>query len=155
MPDKEQSPSVTEAMIEAGEAMAHERTCYAVTRADLLWIYAAMSTAYPTPDLGEDEELVERTKRIADDTIEGPALVPTGDLRALLASIEALHAEREKLTRQLRDLAVALHAKHYAEVEQWRPLNDPIGILSQIDNMTTGLTRTALNASPKDSPDAP
>jgi hypothetical protein len=71
------------------------------------------------------------------------------------ARLEALHAEREKLTRQLRDLAVALHAKHYAEVEQWRPLNDPIGILSQIDNMTTGLTRTALNASPKDSPDAP
>jgi hypothetical protein len=89
-------------MIEAGAAMAHERTCYAVTRADLLWIHAAMSTAYPTPDLGEDEELVERTKRIADDTIEGPALVPTGNLRALLASIEALHAEREKLRERMR-----------------------------------------------------
>jgi hypothetical protein len=143
MPDKQQSPSVTEAMIEAGAAMAHERTCYAVTRADLLWIYAAMSTAYPTPDLGEDEELVERTKRIADDTIEGPVLVPTGNLRALLASIEALHAEREKLAYHAEQLATyiaqpAVSEKHLASA-RWH--NDQI--------------RAALNASPKDSPDAP
>ncbi len=39
-------------------------------------------------------------------------------------------------------LAVFLHAKHYAEVEQWRPLEgDLIGLLTQIDNMVSGLTR--------------
>jgi hypothetical protein len=90
--------------------------------------------------LGKDEELVERTKRIADDTIEGPALVPTGDLRALLASLEALHAEREKLAYHAEQLATyiaqpTISEKHLASA-RWH--NDKI--------------RAALSG--KDSPDA-
>lgn len=38
-------------------------------------------------------------------------------------------------------LATALHAKHYAEVTQWKPLPDLLGVLTQIDNMTAGLKR--------------
>ncbi len=38
------------------------------------------------------------------------------------------------------DLAKALHAKHYADVTQWKPLEgDLIGLLTQIDNMTASL----------------
>jgi hypothetical protein len=37
-------------------------------------------------------------------------------------------------------LAEAIRAKHYAEVTQWRALPDLLGVLTQIDNMTSGLT---------------
>ena len=38
-------------------------------------------------------------------------------------------------------LAINLHAKHYPEVTQWKPLPDLLGVLTQIDNMTCGLTK--------------
>ena len=48
--------------------------------------------------------------------------------------------------RQLSDvhgyatrLATAIHAKHFAEVTQWNPLPNALGVLTQIDNMTSGL----------------
>lgn len=38
-------------------------------------------------------------------------------------------------------LAVALWEKHYkTQAPDWKPLPDLIGVLTQIDNMTTGLT---------------
>ena len=40
-----------------------------------------------------------------------------------------------------RSIAVALHASHYPEVAQWRPLDDTMGLLTQIDNMTCSLVR--------------
>lgn len=43
---------------------------------------------------------------------------------------------------EARRLAVSLHAKHFADVPQWRPLTDLRGLISQIDNMTTALSRT-------------
>lgn len=42
-----------------------------------------------------------------------------------------------------RSLAVALHASHYPEVTQWRPFDDTLGLLTQIDNMTCSLVRPA------------
>jgi hypothetical protein len=43
---------------------------------------------------------------------------------------------------RLMHLAIALHAKHYPEVTQWEPLRgDMGGLISQIDNMTAGLSR--------------
>jgi hypothetical protein len=38
-------------------------------------------------------------------------------------------------------LAEAIARKHYPEVPQFRVLPDLMGILTQIDNMTSGLTR--------------
>ncbi len=66
------------------------------------------------------------------------------DLAASLspAATPVSAAGGERLLRQLRALAVALHAKHYAtDAPDWQPLEDGEGILSQIDNMTTGLVR--------------
>lgn len=58
------------------------------------------------------------------------------------AATPVSEAGGERLLRQLRALAVALHAKHYAtDAPDWQPLEDGEGILSQIDNMTTGLVR--------------
>lgn len=59
-------------------------------------------------------------------------------------------AEREEEKRWERErqaknyattLAINIHAKHYPEVTQWKPLPDTLGLLTQIDNMTSGLTR--------------
>ena len=40
-----------------------------------------------------------------------------------------------------RGIALALHQKHYRDVVNWKPLDDIIGIMTQIDNMTCGLTK--------------
>jgi hypothetical protein len=41
-------------------------------------------------------------------------------------------------------LAVAIWEQHYKDVApQWKPLDDLLGVLTQIDNMTSGLTRLA------------
>jgi len=40
-----------------------------------------------------------------------------------------------------RRLAQSIWTKHYNIVEEWKPLDDLIGVLTQIDNMTSGLTR--------------
>ncbi len=42
---------------------------------------------------------------------------------------------------QLQRLAVAIHAKHYSDVSQWRVGEDIELVISQIDNMTTGMMR--------------
>ena len=46
-------------------------------------------------------------------------------------------------------LAVALWEKHYKDIApQWKPLDDLMGVLTQIDNMTSGLTRLEQQAEP-------
>jgi hypothetical protein len=59
-------------------------------------------------------------------------------------------AEREEEKRRDRErqaynyaknLSIAIHAKHFPEVTQWKPLGDTLGVLTQIDNMTCGLVR--------------
>jgi hypothetical protein len=50
--------------------------------------------------------------------------------------------ERERQARNYATtLAINLHAKHYPEETQWKPLPDLLGVLTQIDNMTSGLVR--------------
>lgn len=53
--------------------------------------------------------------------------------------IERLLEEQQKATLYAESLAVAL-SRHFPHVPQWRPFTgDLIGLLTQIDNMTTGL----------------
>lgn len=40
-----------------------------------------------------------------------------------------------------KTLAIAIHAKHFPEVTQWKPLDDTLGLLTQIDNMICGLVK--------------
>jgi hypothetical protein len=58
------------------------------------------------------------------------------------AAQEELRNDRAKA--YAKNLAIAIHAKHYPEVTQWKPLDDTLGLLTQIDNMTSGLVRPAL-----------
>jgi hypothetical protein len=73
---------------------------------------------------------------------DGPAGFPK-----LCKAMEAMR-ERLALTKQEPDaygyasrLAVAIWEQHYKGVApQWKPLDDLMGVLTQIDNMTAGLT---------------
>lgn len=50
-------------------------------------------------------------------------------------------SDEELANYQLRQLATYMAREFYPEVPQWRPLDDTLGLISQIDNMVTGLTR--------------
>jgi hypothetical protein len=62
---------------------------------------------------------------------------------------EAITALRDRLAQPdaygyASRLAVAIWEQHYTDVApQWKPLDDLMGVLTQIDNMTSGLTRLA------------
>ena len=58
--------------------------------------------------------------------------------------------EIAQLKQQLADahgyatrLAISLHAKYAPEVTQWKPLDDVLGVLTQIDNAVTGIEADA------------
>lgn len=66
------------------------------------------------------------------------------DRLAAYDQLASANARAEKAERYAEGLAVALAARHYPEADMWRPLSgDLFGLLTQIDNMTTGLSRTA------------
>lgn len=52
---------------------------------------------------------------------------------------ERMLAADRNANEYARTLAIALHEKHYPDVVAWRPLPDTIDLLTQIDNMTSGL----------------
>jgi hypothetical protein len=67
------------------------------------------------------------------------------DIRALatadgLADLEALREERDDAQREAVELASFMAKKFHPDVPQWRPLDYPAGVISQIDNMVAGLT---------------
>lgn len=55
--------------------------------------------------------------------------------------VKRMTAAPDPANSYARSIAVALHASHYPEVTQWRPLDDTMGLLTQIDNMTCALVR--------------
>lgn len=60
--------------------------------------------------------------------------------------VEAQQAEPDVYGYASR-LAVAIWEKHYKDIApRWKPLDDLMGVLTQIDNMTSGLTRLAQQA---------
>lgn len=45
-------------------------------------------------------------------------------------------------TRHAESIAIAIHGKHFPEIDQWKPHSgDLIGLLTQIDNMTASMKR--------------
>ena len=49
--------------------------------------------------------------------------------------------EHKRALDQARSLAVLLHDQHFPEVTQWQPDDNLLGIILQIDNMTSVLIR--------------
>jgi hypothetical protein len=63
-------------------------------------------------------------------------------LNEAAASLTSLQAKLDDATSYAERLAVSLHAKHYQQdAPNWKPLPDLYGILTQLDNMSTGFTR--------------
>lgn len=112
---------------------------------------------FPPPAAGWDDA-IEAAKLVVErwslPTIQTPSMWLI-DKAGIVAEIEALRhnappdtgagksSDINEATGYAERLAVALWEKHYkTEADQWRPLSgDLIGILTQIDNMTTGLAR--------------
>lgn len=65
----------------------------------------------------------------------------------------ALAKSREAALSQARGLAVRLWDKHYRkgieDASEWRPLNDIAGVLSQIENMVSGLVKPDTQPAPE------
>jgi len=53
--------------------------------------------------------------------------------------LRGLAAERDAAMREALSLAHILHKNHYSDVTQWVPLDDPAGVITQIDNMVAGI----------------
>ena len=70
-------------------------------------------------------------------------------IAALRAALAQEQAEPDAYGYAAR-LAVAIWEKHYKDTApQWKPLDYLIGVLTQIDNMTSGLTRQAQQEEPQ------
>jgi len=109
-------------------------------KADMLRMGEPIAFGSDADALDEAADAIERLTRdlqsAALDAIAAHGQAADNYTRAVEA--EARIAE---LTDQLRALARALHAKHFAaDAPNWKPLENAEGLLSQIDNMTTGLT---------------
>lgn len=90
-------------------------------------------------------DILQRVENMLGDCAIGPMrTLKTDDLTRVLYDahdeIEHLRRERDEATRYAENLAVAL-SRHFPHASQWKPLTgDLVGLLTQIDNMTTGLS---------------
>lgn len=57
-------------------------------------------------------------------------------LRQQHAEIERLKADAERVNSCAKNLAIAMHRRHFSHITQWEPLPDTIGLITQIDNMS-------------------
>lgn len=92
------------------------------------------------------EELTTENERLNLDSLKVGDQMLAEKFRADKAEAAIAEAKRENeaATVYAETLATALHAKHYAEITNWRPLSgDLFGLLTQIDNMAAGLARHA------------
>ncbi len=57
-------------------------------------------------------------------------------LRQQHAEIERLKADAKSVNSHAKNLAIAMHRRHFSHITQWEPLPDTIGLITQIDNMS-------------------
>lgn len=84
------------------------------------------------------DDVYQSFARLRDETI--PAL-RAALLQTTPVADDARTVVPSWLLKTTQDLAVNLARKHYPEVKQFKVLDDLAGVISQIDNMTTGLSR--------------
>ena len=64
-------------------------------------------------------------------------------LNTILAQNAALRAERDKTYAYAKHLAETIFANGKFDAPQWKPLEDTLGVLTQIDNMVAGIRARA------------
>lgn len=86
-----------------------------------------------------DREIMQQ----ALEALEGSDESGCDEFLSIIDALEARLAQPDAYGYASR-LAVAIWEQHYKDVApQWKPLDDLMGVLTQIDNMTSGLTRLA------------
>lgn len=80
-------------------------------------------------------------RRVAINNAVAAKLRQTDDAawNAAAAHAQGLREREQRTASYATALAVSLHAQHFSEVTQWKPLPDTLGLLTQIDNMVVGL----------------
>lgn len=58
-------------------------------------------------------------------------------IAALEAQLEALRKERDEATAYMRNLLIAFVGEHFPDNDGWKPMDDLVGMLTQIDNAST------------------
>lgn len=96
---------------------------------------AAISVAPPSDDYRRGLE--DAAKAVRENAQEAAA-----EITALREKLEMVERERDDALTYATNLAVSLHCKHWrSDARNWEPLGELIGVLTQIDNMTVGLSR--------------
>lgn len=99
----------------------------------------------------EDPSRIKRNPEIGDAAFHD-SMVKVYDkrIRVVRGAAQALRAEREKRERaydEARGLAETIHKRRYLRsAPQWEPLDDLVGVLTQVDNMAAGLLADAEKA---------
>lgn len=80
-------------------------------------------------------------RRVAINNAVAAKLRQTDDAawNAAAAHAQGLREREQRTASYATALAFSLHAQHFSEVTQWKPLPDTLGLLTQIDNMVVGL----------------
>jgi hypothetical protein len=116
----------------------------------------------PAPQAGGVREALERAAMECERQRIGPivssvdaALIHNGacDKCATavrtLAALSSVEAGAGEALKYATNLLQTIAEKHYPDrVPEWKPLPELIGVLTQIDNLTSGMTRAALSQSP-------
>ena len=96
------------------------------------------------------ESALEAARKILKDVDEfvvrtdlGMEMIAADIARALMAERKKALEEAAEAQKYATDLAASLCRKHWPENIGWKPLPDLYGVISQIDNMTTGIADKA------------
>lgn len=95
------------------------------------------------------DDITERLRNVAE-TFEGPEA-----LDEEVATCRQAADEIERAASYAEHLACAIWERHYKDdAPHWKPLSgDVLGLLTQIDNMTAGLSRNQRISAPTPNPD--
>lgn len=73
-------------------------------------------------------------------------------IRNMLAEMERVSGENSAVMREASSLAVWLHKTSYSfTAPGWQPCNTPAGVITQIDNMVTGIPDVVRRQSARES----
>lgn len=96
---------------------------------------------YPEDVAFGPQRMMDRLKKWLDNYFSNIAAAPPHPQPEQVTITADELAKYQHAHRWATELAVNLARKHYPEVTQWKPLPDLLGVITQLDNMSTGLVR--------------
>ncbi len=62
-------------------------------------------------------------------------------IQQIINELRKVKKEKYEAKEYARNLAIVIHKKFYSEVTAWDPYDDLLGLLTQIDDMCSGIER--------------